>query len=613
MDDDQPPSASSVVAARQQSTSTSARRQHTSSSSAAAATASGSSSSPGTRRHVVSQHRRKASVTITKHSDVLRQHNSPKNSPTRPDRVSRAPPPAPPAPQFHPVVEALQQPARPQAPTPTKASEQHRRVSPPGVPALQLTPRGNAAVRGSQPGGPRPLMSPRSSAAEVVTMTTVPAIMLQEPSPNRPPSGGQPQPSQQQSSGSRHPRDRSSNGSSHSHHQSAQGPLSIGVSAPASPSPLAIPQVENLDIQKFLDDIALQLSHIQAGGRSSVILQQPTSPTESLASPVFPSTSPGQGHTQPGRRLPSPTSPQQMTFPPFRPTNAASAPPPTPVTPMFHPEHTGMSPDQFEDAEDDVSDVNSIHSSIRHPYDPRQPWTPGSTMSTPGGGWLDHPQELAGLGITSNLGPRSRETLRPPNSPASRTNRWSTASGSSTTSSQVQAQTHQQHQPQYRSTSGSSYASDGTNKENGQSRRSSGSTSQQQQQQQQQHDSRSSRGSGSSAYSAPPNPSAYYPRPSFDRTPTKNSSLSVPPAGGRPEAIAYGQQTPGANGRVPLGEAKLANGNGSSAGERRSAPGALPPPPMESGNKVTKKGRKREFNLLAIYFGRLSGESLFVY
>jgi hypothetical protein len=432
-------------------------------------------------------------------------------------------------------------------------------------------------------------------------MTTVPAILLQEPSPNRPPSGHY-QPQQHLHQYHQPTRDRSSNGSSHSQqqHQVAQGPLSIETSAPPSPSPLAVPQVPDAELQRFFNDIALQFSSIQAGGRSSIISNnQPASPTESFASPVFPSISPNSSGYA-GRALPSPTSPGQMVFAPFRPINAANAPPSTPATPAFS---SGGTPDQFEDAEDDQSDVGSIHSSIRHPYDShRQPRTP---LSPGGGSWLDQPsqQDPIGLGIASfspNLGPRSRETLRPPNSPAGRNNRWSTASGSSTTSSQYQQQQQhpqQQHarQQEYRTASGGSYTSDGTNKENGHYQHSPG----------QQHDSRSSRGSASSAYSAPPNTSSaqYYGsnnnqqgRPSYDRTPTKNSVLSVPVSagGGRLEAGAYAGQTAGQ--RTPLGEAKPVNGMANSqAGERRSAPGALPPILDES--KGLKKGRKRAFYL----------------
>lgn len=561
-----------------------------------------------TKRHVVQTHRRKTSVTIAKYSESGRQNSNPNLSSDKIASNHSSPSKHRPS-----ASGGGGGGSRPSAPTPTKASEGSVR-SPPrlselpisygqavgsvalkstAVPPPQLrlpvpsrTNTTTSTTSARSPAGPRPPLSPRASSE--VTTTTVPAIILQEPSPNRPASTVLRGLSQSSEGGGR-PTSIVGSPSPTSYageHPSAL-PVSTLASTPSSPSPspLTIPQVQNMEVQRFFEEIAEQLNTIQQSNRHSVSLASPS---------IDPSSYLGAANGGYPLPLPSPngTSPQHMVFPPFRPVNAANAPPTTPVG--FYPAQMESGArqndayDQFEDAENDNSDIASIHSNA-HTLDGhgsvRTPsvYNDTSEQMLPAGvglGLMGHPQQheygrqpVVSRGNSVGSGPREQTSLRPPASPNKQI-RWSVASSVGSNSSQKQASYYsnpQQHAHQhggppssYRTPSGSSYGSD---KENG-------SQQQQQyyQQQQPQHAHQQQQK-----------------RQSVDRVPIARKPAPAAPVDVH-HSQAHGHRTSHANGRQPLGD-----GRGYNSQQRaRPAPDTLPTPTNKSS---ASRARKREPSL----------------
>lgn len=474
-----------------------------------------------TKRHVVQAHRRKTSVTINKYSESARQGSagnlsgggsgtggaggsgSSHSSPVK-HRPAPAVPGRPSAPTPTKASEgAIRSPGRPppppvqRTPEPSYSSQQqhyHPAKAPPPQLRLPAPQRANShssqtSANGSRPAGPRPPLSPRASASEAVTTTTVPAIILQEPSPNRPAStvlrglsqSGPHGPSSPSAAGA-----SASAGTMKVDYPSSPSPQPLGpmasVPGSPSPSPLTIPQVQNMEVQRFFEDIVEQLSSIQAGQRQSISLPSPTAADQQ----AFLSSAAAYG---PGGVLNSPTtSPQHLVFPPFRPVNSANAPPTTPTT-LFPTQlgNGGDIYDQFEDAENDNSDIASIHSAAPTTADghgsirtPSVYYPDSSEQMLPGlglglglgqGGQVNGGVEYGRVvqrGNSVGSGPREAAGLRPPAS----TNqiRWSVASSVGSNSSQKQQPQYyisggaQQPPSSYRTPSGSSCGSD---KENG--------------------------------------------------------------------------------------------------------------------------------------------------
>ena len=513
------------------------------------------------KRHVVAAHRRKTSVTINKYSESARQGSAGNLSSTGGGGGSASSAGGAGggggtgSTQSSPVKHrpAPAAPGRPAAPTPTKASEgqirspgrpasssaqwtatagagestSHPQQPPPGtkppppqlrlpVPqranshASQTSTTSPAAGGGSRPAGPRPPLSPRGSASEVVTTTTtVPAIILQEPSPNRPASTVLRGLSQSGPHGPSSSATTTTTTAAAAAAAAAAAEMTAAIAYPSSPSPqplgpmasvpgspspspLTIPQVQNMEVQRFFEDIVEQLSSIQAGQRQSISLPSPTAADQQ----AFLSSAAAYGAGSPTAAAAAASSPQHLVFPPFRPINSANAPPTTPTT-LFPAQLGGGGGggdlyDQFEDAENDMSDIASIHSaapttadghgSVRTPSvyypDSSEQMLPGlglgiglgATQGQVNSGGGEYGRGVVQRGNSVGSGPREGAGLRPPASP--NPIRWSVASSVGSNSSQKQqyyvpgvgGQQQQQAASSYRTPSGSSYGSD---KENG--------------------------------------------------------------------------------------------------------------------------------------------------
>lgn len=520
----------------------------------------------GTRRHVVSQHRRKTSATVVKHAEAARQ------AVARIEEAERSTPSSP------------VRPPRPAGPTPTKASAGSAATvsAPAAVRDVQLSPLRIAPPTTRQqqhappprsPVGPRPPLSPRAQTDLGTGSAIVPAIIFQEPSPNHrhvsDPVNRLPlnvdSSSASSSTTSHDPYGMSSQHGGHSYHQQHHLSLPLASSAPASPSPISVPNVENEELQLFLHDIAQRINGAQAGDRSSLLSNSSYGATSPAASAV--STS------------------QYLQQPSFRTSTVAttgatpgSAPitPMTPMTPAFSSIHSPALPsdDQFEDAENDNSDVCSVHSNA-HTYDSRH---------NSGGSWMDAGSDhgsAIGLGIggaggnafppSSFRGP-GRETLLPPGArpaPSPHKNaRWSVASSvasSSTGKSQQppyqssQAQQQPPHAPYRTPSAGSSYGAHDSEKENGMG-----------------PDSR--RGSASSHHSSS------YPshvRHSIERTPTKpHPTRPAPPAPVASSASALPSPPPAA----------YRTGSAQSGASASSSASTSPRPPLGETIRATSTG-----------------------